>query len=75
MTAILQESDERHDWTLGGHRITQLCVDLGACRIQSWSLRDSLEIRLGAGFRLTLADGTIRESIRSIRSDLHHYSR
>jgi hypothetical protein len=61
MTAILQESDERHDWTLGGHRITQLCVDLGACRIQSWSLRDSLEIRLAASFRLTLADGTVRE--------------
>jgi hypothetical protein len=57
---VLDESPERHDWTLSGHRITQLCVELAACRIQSWSLTDSLEIRLGAPFRLTLADATSR---------------
>ena len=61
MTATLTESEERHDWTLGGHRITQLCVDPDACRIQSWSLRESLEIRFAVSFRLTLADGTTRE--------------
>jgi hypothetical protein len=61
VAATLEESYDRHDWTLSGHRITQLCVDPSACRIQSWSLKDSLEIRLGGGFRLTLVDGTSRK--------------
>jgi hypothetical protein len=61
MPATLDESPERHDWTLSGHRITQLCVDPTSCRIQSWSFTDSLEIRLGAPFRLTLADATSRD--------------
>jgi hypothetical protein len=60
MPAVVDESPERHDWTLSGHRITQLCVELAACRIQSWSLTDSLEVRLAAPFRLTLADATSR---------------
>jgi hypothetical protein len=59
--AKLNESYDRHDWTLRDHRITQLCVDAGACRMQSWTLQDSLEIRLGARFSLTLIDGTSRE--------------
>lgn len=61
MAAKLDDSYDRHEWTLRDHRITQLCVDPGACRMQSWTLQDSLEIRLGARFRLTLFDGTSRE--------------
>ena len=61
MAANLTESYDRHDWTFRDHRITQLCVDAGACRMQTWTLQDSLEIRLGARFSLTLIDGTSRE--------------
>jgi hypothetical protein len=61
MSATLDETPERHAWTLTGHRITQLCVDLNSCRLQSWSLHASLEIRLSVPFRLMQADGSSRE--------------
>src|SRR6185503_3319852 len=61
MSASLDELDDRHVWTLEGHRITQVCVDLSSCRLQSWSLQSSLEIRFGVPFRLALVDGTRRE--------------
>jgi hypothetical protein len=61
MSATLDESADRHEWTLSGHRVTQLCIDQSSCRIQSWSLRESLEIRFGGPFQLSLPDGTSRE--------------
>ena len=61
MSATLDESYDRHAWTLKGHRLTQLCVDPGSCRLQSWSTDSTLEIRLGVPFELRLADGSARE--------------
>jgi hypothetical protein len=61
MPASLDASTEQHDWSLDGHRITQLCVDAASCRLLTWTLEASLEIRLGVPFQLTLADGTTRE--------------
>lgn len=60
MTASLDASPERHHWTLSGHRVTQIAVDPAGARIQSWALDASLELRLGTGFILRLADGTER---------------
>jgi len=61
MSASFDELDDRHVWTLEGHRITQVCVDLSSCRLQSWSLQASLEIRFGVPFQLAFVDGTRRE--------------
>jgi Family of unknown function (DUF6188) len=60
MPATVDESHDRHDWTLVGHTVAQLCADARSCRIQTWSLDSSLEIRVGVPLRLTLADGTAR---------------
>ena len=61
MSAHLEELDDRHVWRLSGHRVTQLCVDPSSCRLQSWSLQASLEIRFGVPFQLVLVDGSSRE--------------
>jgi hypothetical protein len=61
MSATLDESYERHVWTLSGHRVTQVCVDPSSCRLQAWSLQASLEIRFGVPFQLVLADASSRE--------------
>ena len=61
MSATLDESHERHIWTLSGHRVTQVCVDPDSCRLQAWSLQASLEIRFGVPFQLVLADASSRE--------------
>ncbi len=60
MPANLDASPEQHDWTLEGHRITQVCVDLASCRLLTWTLEASLEVRFAVPFQLTLADGTTR---------------
>ena len=61
MSASLDQSPDRHRWTLKGHRVTQFCADLGSARLQSWSLQSSLEIRLAVPFALAHADGIVRE--------------
>jgi hypothetical protein len=60
MSATLDPSPDRHHWTLSGHRVTQLCMDLNAVRILSWAMDASLEIRLAAPFALRQADGMVR---------------
>src|SRR4051794_35942656 len=61
MSAQFDESSEQHVWTFSGHRITRFCVDPTSCRLQSWSLQDSIDIRFDAPFRLRLADASTRE--------------
>jgi hypothetical protein len=51
---------DRHVWTLEQHRVTQLAVELGGCRLLTWTLEASAEVRLGAGFTLRQADGDER---------------
>lgn len=60
MTAELDQSPDRHRWTLAGQRVTQLCVDATSARLHSWSLHASLDVRLSAPFALTQADGASR---------------
>jgi hypothetical protein len=60
-SARIEESPDQHAWFFEGQRVTQLCVDVSSCRLQTWSLQASLDIRFGVPFRLTLADGTSRE--------------
>lgn len=57
MTAELDQTPERHRWTLTGQRVTQLCVDATSARLHSWSLQASLDVRLSAPFTLRQADG------------------
>lgn len=52
MTATLDQSPDAHSWRFDGHRITQLCVDIGSVRLQSWSLQASLEVRVSVPFLL-----------------------
>ena len=59
MTTFDDLSD-RHVWTLGNHRVTQLAVELGACRIVTWTLQASVDVRIGAAFTLRHADGEAR---------------
>jgi hypothetical protein len=61
MTASLDESSDQHTWTFNGQPVTQVCLDRSSCRLESWSLHASLEIRLRSPFRLALPDGTSRE--------------
>jgi len=51
---------DRHVWTLEQHRVTHLTVELGACRLLTWTLEASAEVRLGAWFTLRQADGEER---------------
>ncbi|MGH9885828.1 MAG: DUF6188 family protein [bacterium] len=61
MAASLEESPEQHVWTFDAQPITQLCVDRASCRVESWSLHASFEIRFAVPFRIALADGSSRE--------------
>jgi hypothetical protein len=61
MTASLDESSDRHTWTFSNQPVTQVCLDRSSCRLESWSLHASLEIRLRTPFRLALPDGMSRE--------------
>ena len=60
MRATLIESTDEHHWMLLDYRVTQLLVDPGSFRLQSWSLEGSLEIRFGAPFTLVSARGGAR---------------
>ena len=61
MTAELHDAGDRHEWTLSGHRVTQLCVELASVRLHAWSLQASLDIRIAAPFTLREADGVDRD--------------
>jgi hypothetical protein len=60
MAAELENLKDQHAWTLSDHRVTQLCVETTSCRLQSWSLQESIEVRFASSFDLMLADGTTR---------------
>lgn len=60
MTAELNDLGDRHEWTLTGHRVTQMSIDLTSARLHSWSLQASLDIRFSAPFTLREADGSSR---------------
>jgi hypothetical protein len=60
MTAELNDRGDRHEWTLTGHRVTQMSIDLTSARLHSWSLQASLDIRFSAPFTLREADGSSR---------------
>jgi hypothetical protein len=60
MSATLDELPDRHVWTFHDHRVTQLAAELGSCRLLTWTLQASTEIRLGADFTLRQADGVER---------------
>ena len=60
MAAELENFEDQHAWTFSDHRVTQLCVEATSCRLQSWSLQESVEVRFASPFELTLADGSTR---------------
>ena len=60
MAASCEEHADRHVWTLIDHRVTQLAVEPGAVRLQTWSLNDSAELRCVTPFLLRQADGDAR---------------
>jgi hypothetical protein len=60
MTAELHDAGDRHEWTLAGHRVTQLCVELASVRLHAWSLQASLDIRIATAMTVREADGIDR---------------
>ena len=60
MGATLIESPDEHHWVLLDHQVTQLIIDVGSFRLQTWSLEGSAEIRCSAPFTLRPASGTGR---------------
>jgi hypothetical protein len=60
MGATLIESADEHHWVLLDHQVTQVVVDAGSFRVQTWSLDGSAEIRCSAPFALRQASGTER---------------
>jgi hypothetical protein len=60
MPATLDESPERHRWTFDSHRITRICVEPSAMRLETWTLDASAEVRIAAPFRYREADGQER---------------
>lgn len=57
MTATLEESPERHRWTFESHRVSRICIEAAALRVETWALEASAEIRLAAPFRYREPDG------------------
>ena len=60
MSASLDEGPDGHELSLLDHRVTQLVVELGACRLLTWTLHDALDLRIGVTFTLRHADGLER---------------
>ena len=60
MSAFVEERDDAHEWSLEGHRLSELAVDREGLRLQSWSMSESLFLRVLAPFRYSQADGTER---------------
>jgi hypothetical protein len=60
MGATLIESPDEHHWVLLDHQVTQLVIDVGSFRIQTWSLEGSAEIRCSAPFTLRHGVGSAR---------------
>lgn len=60
MGATLIESPDEHHWVLLDHQVTQIVVDAGSFRVQTWSLDGSAEIRCSAPFALRQSSGAVR---------------
>ncbi|MFN2567364.1 MAG: DUF6188 family protein [Gemmatimonadaceae bacterium] len=60
MGATLIESPDEHHWVLLDHQVTQLVIEAGSFRIQTWSLDASAEIRCAAPFTLRQPSGAER---------------
>jgi Family of unknown function (DUF6188) len=60
MTATLEESADRHRWTFDAHRVTRICVEPAALRIETWTLEASADVRIAAPFRYREPDGSER---------------
>jgi hypothetical protein len=60
MSATLDERPGGHVLFLDEHRVTQLLVELRAVRLQTYTLHDALELRVGVPFTLRQADGEAR---------------
>jgi hypothetical protein len=60
VSAFVEERDDAHEWTLEGHRLAELAVDREGLRLQSWSMSESIHLRLLAAFRYLQADGSDR---------------
>ena len=60
MSASVEERGDAHEWTFEGHRLTELAVDRDGLRLQSWSLTESLHLRVLAPFSYAQADGSDR---------------
>ena len=62
MSAHLEQRPDAHLLALDDHRVTQLLVELGAVRLQTWTLHDAVELRIGVAFVLRQADGVERHT-------------
>ena len=60
MSTFVDQRDDAHEWTLEGHRLSELAVDRDGLRLQSWSMSESLFVRVLAPFRYAQADGSER---------------
>ena len=60
MGATLIESPDEHHWVLLDHQVTQVVVEAGSFRVQTWSLEGSAEIRCSAPFTLRQSSGSER---------------
>jgi hypothetical protein len=60
VSAWVEERDDAHEWTLEGHRLTELAVDREGLRLQSWSMTESVFLRVLAPFQYAQADGSDR---------------
>lgn len=62
VSAHLEQRPDAHLLALDDHRVTQLAVELGAVRLSTWTLHDSLELRIGVPFVVRQADGEARHA-------------
>ena len=60
MSADITETPNEHRWRLGGHRITQLSIDLTSFRLLTWTLEASAEVRLAVPFTFREPDAIER---------------
>ena len=60
MSASVEERGDAHEWTLEGHRLSELAVDREGLRLQSWSMTESLYLRVLVPFRYAQVDGSDR---------------
>ena len=60
MSADVSETPNEHRWTLGGHRITHLSIDLSSFRLLTWTLAASAEVRIAVPFTFREPDAIER---------------